>query len=117
MVTNFDAFNPTAGSNLKTDAPHRDAIGALVSLAVGTRPHISFAIAELARYCEEPLEYSWAIVKRVMRYIAVTMALGLVYRGDAYLALSSYSYSDWAGVILAHLLIKGCMFLSSRVQF
>ena len=59
-------------TNMRNDAieiPHRQAIGTLMYLMVGTRPDIAFAICRLAHFSENPTKEHWTAVKRVFRFI------------------------------------------------
>jgi len=59
--------------------PYRQAVGCLLWLAMGTRPDIAFAVAQVARYCENPGRVHWEAVCRIFRYLAGTLNMGLVY--------------------------------------
>lgn len=62
--------------------PYREAIGALMYAAMGTRPDIVFAVSTLAQYSENPGWTHWEAVKRIFRYLLGTRNLSLVYGGD-----------------------------------
>src|SRR5689334_15799573 len=87
------------------DGPGPDAteyislVGSLLYAAMVTRPDIAFAVQRLSRKLQAPTAGDWVAGKRVLRYLAGTAALGLVYRGDAGDAahmLVGYSDADWA---------------------
>lgn len=49
-----------------TNQPYRQCIGTLMYLAICSRPGISYAVSVLSRYCKEPTEMHWNLVKRVI---------------------------------------------------
>ena len=61
--------------------PYREAIGALMYAAMGTRPDIVFAVSTLTQYSENLGWMHWEAVKRVFRYLLGTRHLSLVYGG------------------------------------
>ena len=44
-----------------------------------------------------PRDSHWTLVKRILRYIHGTMALGLTLTASASLEMLAYSDADWAG--------------------
>jgi hypothetical protein len=63
-----------------------------------TRPDIGFAVQKLSRKLQEPDAGDWVAGKRVLRYLAGTKELGLVYgKGTGGPDLMGYSDSDWGG--------------------
>lgn len=83
--------------------PYMNAVGALMYLAVRTRPDIAFAVGKLAQFNSNPGRGHWQAVKHVFRYLKGTMDLKLTYRADKSLGPShpfiTYSDSDHAGCI------------------
>jgi hypothetical protein len=80
------------------DVPYRSAIGALMYLAVGTRPDIACAVGTCARYMTKPGPLHWQAVKKIFRYLQKTKDLGLTFdmSGDDDYILVGHSDSDWA---------------------
>ena len=102
MVPSGDKHNPLDSIDPDTDvpatdAPYRQAIGALMYLMLGTRPDLAFAVGKLSRFCENPQQKHWNAIKRVFRYICGSKKLGLTFDGNKSLDLVGYSDSDWAG--------------------
>lgn len=56
---------------------YRSVIGALIYLAVCTRPDSSFAVSVLARHVHAPTYRHQTLLKRVVRYVAGTTEFGL----------------------------------------
>ncbi|XP_057248902.1 secreted RxLR effector protein 161-like [Beta vulgaris subsp. vulgaris] len=67
---------------LGPEVPYLSAIGALMYLAINTRPDIAFSVNLLARYSSEPTNRHWSGVKHLLRYIRGTTDMGLFYPRD-----------------------------------
>ncbi|KAG5900037.1 hypothetical protein JTB14_009115 [Gonioctena quinquepunctata] len=59
--------------------PYRQAVGARMYLMLGTRSDLAYSIEFLSRLLENPTAEDVAKVKRVYRYIAGTLDLGIIY--------------------------------------
>ena len=75
--------------------PYREAIGALMYCAVATRPDISFAVALLSQFLENPGEVHWNGVKHIYRYLLSTKNLQLVF-GETKNSIAGYTDADGA---------------------
>ena len=76
-------------------APYQEAIGSLMYASIATRPDISFAVATLSQYLDNPGEIHWEAVKRIIRYLSGTRNFALTY-GDERHDLLGYSDADGA---------------------
>jgi len=89
---------------------YQSAVGCLLYLATKTRPDISFAVSQVAKFCSKPNKQHWTAVKRVFRYLK-----GSVYYGIRYLKSASdvvgYSDSDWAGDAADRKSVSGYCFM------
>jgi len=76
--------------------PYRELIGSLLYLVVGSRPDLANTVSRLAQFVNDPHAEHWAAAKRVLRYLAGTVDLGLAYSktGDS---MFGYSDADWGG--------------------
>jgi len=78
--------------------PYLSAVGALMYLAITTRPDITNAVSILARFNSNPGPTHWKAVKHLFRYLKGTMDLKLVYRpSDSPELFTSYSDADHGG--------------------
>jgi len=77
---------------------YRSAIGSLMYLCTYTRPDLSFAVNALAKFMSTPCEHHAVAVKRVLRYLAGTLALGLTFSGnhDDINVFEGFSDADYA---------------------
>ena len=64
-----------------------------------TRPDITFAVSNVAKYSSKPTKEHWIAVKRILRYLKGSHNFGLLYRKsdcDTSKCIG-FSDSDWAG--------------------
>lgn len=82
----------------RNDHPYRELIGCLLYLAVCTRPDISLAVAELARFVSNPQECHWHALTGLLQYVKGTREFGLYYGVDDGKAHRLHVYVDasWA---------------------
>ena len=62
--------------------PYLQAVGALMYLAVATRPDISYTVGVLARFSKNPGMAHWKAVKHLFRYLKGTLDYKLTYAPD-----------------------------------
>ena len=62
------------------DIPYRQAIGSLLWLALGTRPDISYAVGQVAKFNAHPGLIHWNAVLKIFRYLKYTGPMGITYR-------------------------------------
>jgi hypothetical protein len=80
--------------------PYLSAVGALMYLAVTTRPDITNAVSILARFNSNPGPTHWKAVKHLFRYLKGTMDFKLVYRpSDSPELFTTYSDADHGGSV------------------
>jgi hypothetical protein len=75
--------------------PYREAVGALMYCAVATRPDISFAVALLSQFLENPGEVHWNGVKHIYKYLLGTKHLKLIF-GETKNSITGYTDADGA---------------------
>jgi hypothetical protein len=75
---------------------YRRMIGSLMYITA-SRPDLLFAVCMCARYQSKPTNKHLEAVKRVFRYLKVTVHLGLWYPKNTAMALTAYSDADHAG--------------------
>ncbi|PPQ82261.1 hypothetical protein CVT24_001911 [Panaeolus cyanescens] len=76
--------------------PYRSLIGAMLYIAIGTRPDISFAIQNLSQFLDTYDQSHWNAAIRVLRYLKGTRTLRLALGGDNGISLLGYTDSDWS---------------------
>ena len=64
------------------DIPYRQLVGALMYLAVATRPDIAYAVGVLARFGANPGPAHWKAAKHLCRYLQGTKDMKLTYAPD-----------------------------------
>ncbi|WMV51140.1 hypothetical protein MTR67_044525 [Solanum verrucosum] len=84
------------GSLLEDPKEYQSIVGSLQYLHL-TRPDVAFAISKLSQFTSAPTTTHWAMVKRVLCYLASTSANGMFLRKGKSQNLHAFSDSDWAG--------------------
>jgi hypothetical protein len=74
--------------------PYAQVIGALLYLAISTRPDIAYAVGVLARFNSNPGLEHWAAVKHLLAYLKGTLDFKLTYGPDASTEELFTTYSD-----------------------
>lgn len=76
---------------------YQSAVGGLLYLSVATRPDITYAVSNVAKFSSNPTSKHWTAVKRIMRYLKGTTDLGIVYTSQEKGDCVGFSDSDWGG--------------------
>ena len=74
--------------------PYKQLIGALMYLAVATRPDIAYAVGVLARFSADPGAAHWKAAKHLCRYLQGTKDYKLTYAPDPSCTQLFTTYSD-----------------------
>ena len=82
--------------NFVDSFPYQSVVGALLYLAINTRPDIAYAVNSLARFNSCPTFLSCKTAIRVLCYLRDTATQGLNFNSEE-LNLRCLSDSDWAG--------------------
>jgi hypothetical protein len=78
--------------------PYLQAVGALMYLAVATRPDIAHSVGVLARFSKNPGLQHWKAVKHLFRYLKNTLDYKLTYSPHSSSELfTTYTDADHAG--------------------
>ena len=76
---------------------YQSAVGSLLYLSSWTRPDITFAVSNVAKYSADPRQEHWVAVKRIFRYIKGTLERGIKYKRNSHDDLIGFCDADWAG--------------------
>ncbi len=80
--------------------PYGEFVGALLYITNMTRPDISYAVGQKAKFCQNPQTANWKEVKRIFSYLNGTVAdLGLWLAGREKEGFVGYTDADFAGGI------------------
>ena len=80
--------------------PYKEAIGCLMFISLLTRPDITYAVNNAAKFCENPRNIHWTAVKRILRYLKGTSDFGLIYQRQACnTRLTGFCDADYGGDI------------------
>lgn len=80
------------------DVPYISAVGALMYLAICTRPDIAYTVSTLSRFNSSPGPAHWKAVKHLFRYLQGTLDLRLTYRPDLSSDAPFVTFCDLWGV-------------------
>jgi Reverse transcriptase (RNA-dependent DNA polymerase) len=85
------------GSSLCTDPSlYRSVVGVL-QYATLTRPDLAFPVNNVSQFMHQPTEDNWSAIKRILRYVAGTLHMGLQAHNKSNLQINAYTDADWAG--------------------
>jgi hypothetical protein len=84
--------------NSSDSTRYRSIVGGLQYLTL-TRPDLAFAVNKVCQFLHTPTTVHWSAVKRILRYIAFTLDVGLRIRKTGSTLVSAFSDADWAGSI------------------
>lgn len=80
---------PTDKKEEERDFPYREAVGVLLYLALVSRPDISFAVGQVARFVESHNPSHVKAIRQIISYIHGTPSHGICFLLDATVALQS----------------------------
>ena len=89
---------------------YQSTVGSLLYLSMWTRPDITYAVSNMAKFCSNPLKEHWTAVKHIMRYLNGTIDYGLCYDKGSSRESVGYSDADWAGDLNDHKSTSGYLF-------
>jgi hypothetical protein len=84
------------GEKTASPYPYKEAVGALLYLALMSRPDISYAVGQVSRYCQNPNQHHWKAVTQIFAYLNGTMDYGIWLGGNRN-GLTGYTDADFAG--------------------
>lgn len=96
-IDDTKALQTEESGDEQTKAPFRELIGSLLYAACLSRPDIIFAVNFLGRFSNNPMEKHWTAAKRILRYLKVTIDLGIEFTHGDELDLDCYTDADWGG--------------------
>jgi hypothetical protein len=93
--------------------PYKEAVGALLYLSTTTRPDISYAVGQVAKFSQNSGVQNWKAVKKIIRYIASTPFYGIPYSQENGEMVAGYTNADHGGDLDVRTSTVGCVFLCS----
>lgn len=73
-------------------------VGMLLYLSTNTRPDISFAVSQVARFNHNPKQSHARAIKMIVRYLASTLDMGMIVKPSGTLAVVDWCDSDFCGL-------------------
>ena len=77
---------------------YRSIVGMLLYLSTNSRPDISFAVSQVARFCANPKASHATAVKTILRYLKRTRDKGMIIKIDKKLTLDLFVDADFCGL-------------------
>jgi hypothetical protein len=77
---------------------YRSIVGMLLYLSSNSRPDISFAVSQVARFSHNPKQSHASAVKTIIRYLSGTKNQGTIYKRPKDITLDCYVDADFAGL-------------------
>lgn len=110
-ATNMEDCNPnwtpasSAALGIDPEGPPMDEswsypsiVGMLLYLSTNTRPDITFAVSQVARFNHSPKQSHASAVKMIVRYLARTWDKGMIVKPTGDLAIDCYVDADFASL-------------------
>ena len=72
---------------------YQSAVGSLMYAMLGSRPDIAYAVGTVSKFCNKPNNEHWTAVKRILRYLAGTRDLGILYGSSR--SCQGFCDADW----------------------
>ncbi|GAA6014203.1 hypothetical protein JCM8202_005183 [Rhodotorula sphaerocarpa] len=94
----------------RSNEQYRELLGALLYLAICTRPDISYAVAVCSRFAGDPAPRHWTQLKRVARYAIATKSNGIVYQPSGNREIAGFTDADHAGDVNTRRSVSGWVF-------
>jgi hypothetical protein len=73
-------------------------VGMLLYLCTNTRPDISYAVSQVARFSSNPKQSHAKAIKTLVRYLSATKQFGMIIKPTKELTLDLYVDADFAGL-------------------
>ena len=86
------------GPAMQEEWSYRSIVGMLLYLSTNTRPDISFAVSQVARFSHNPKRSHASAVKSIVRYLNRTSDKGMIIKPTGDLAMDCYVDADFAGL-------------------
>jgi hypothetical protein len=77
--------------------PYREAVGCLLYISITCRPDISYAVSQVAKFCQNPGRAHWSAVKKILAYLSGTTELGILFEKNETNPISGYTDADYGG--------------------
>ena len=86
------------GPPMQESWSYRSIVGMLLYLSTNTRPDITFAVSQVARFSHNPKQSHASAIKGIVRYLHKTCDKGMIVRPTGTLAIDCYVDADFAGL-------------------
>ena len=78
---------------------YQSVIGFLMWAAIYIRPDLAYSVGVISRYCSNLEKFHCDLLQHILKYVAGSLLLGIVFRKHSDDELIGYSHSDFAGLV------------------
>ncbi|CAM8893625.1 unnamed protein product [Rhodiola kirilowii] len=97
VLSKADCPSTESDKHQMKDIPYDIAVGSVMYAMLCTSPDLAFSVSVLSRFMSNPRNAHWTAMKYLLKYIAGTQNLGLVYKKyEPKIELKGYVDSDYA---------------------
>jgi hypothetical protein len=82
------------GTSMADPTIYRNIVGALQYLSI-TQPDIAFVVNKVSQFTNDPRDFHWFAIKRILRCLKHTIMYGLLIKLCLSSQLVVFSYADW----------------------
>ena len=86
------------GPDMSDSWNYRSIVGMMLYLSTNTRPDITFAVSQVARFSHTPKQSHATAVKMIIRYLSGTKTMGTLFVPPKNFKISCYVDADFAGL-------------------
>jgi hypothetical protein len=83
---------------MKETWSYRSIVGMLLYLSTNTRPDIAMAVSQVARFSSNPKQSHATAIKTLIRYLAGTKHIGIIFEPTDSLDIETFVDADFAGL-------------------
>lgn len=105
--------------NAISDSLYRQAVGSRIYFVICTRPDLCFVVSRQSPYMENPRRALRTCIKRVLRYIAGTLTLGVIFNSQKAKCFGQIRLCDsvWSGSKADRMSTTAFLFLHAGRSF
>jgi hypothetical protein len=89
-------LNKLDGISMADPTIYRNNVKALQYLSI-TRPDIAFVVNKVSQFANDPCDFHWSAIKRILRCLKHTIMYGLLIKPCLSSQLVVFSYVNWVG--------------------
>ncbi|CAI7793921.1 unnamed protein product [Closterium sp. NIES-54] len=110
--TSHSLSAPPLNESVEPSGPYPELVGCLMYVMTCTRPDLAYLLSLLARYVApgRHRKVRWDAAKRVLRYLCITLGMGLVLGGRGPFVLTGHADASWVDDLATQRSSQGYIF-------